>query len=160
VEIAKAEALGEAISSMNMNLVGDATMAQRMLELVSTIQTARQVYDTLPSTAKGIIEGLAQRAAPASERAGGKLTLLQATGQLLQHVQSEFPGLIEQNPSLGDLAAMVLEQEGAFAQQHSALLTALKQDPNLKELPLDTAIALAKNWLTDYEEDESKSIWL
>ena len=160
VETAKAEALGQAISGMNMNLIGDATMAQRMLELVSTIQTARQVYDTLPTAAKEIVEGLAERITPSEEGTSSKITLLQATGQLLQHIQSDFPDLIEQNPNLGDLAAMFLEQDDPFAHQHRDLLNALMKDPNLHDLPLETAIALARNWLGDYEDDESKSIWL
>ncbi len=160
IEIAKAEALGEAIGGMNMNVIGDASLARRMLELLTTVQTAKQAYEALPPAAKGIVEGLADRITPPGEDANGKITILQATGQLVQHIQSNFPDVIEQNPNLGDLAAMIFEQDDDFALQHGDILNTLMEDPNLKDLPLQTAIALAQNWLGDYEEDDSKSIWL
>lgn len=162
VETARAEALGEAIAGMNMNLVGDASMAQRMLELISTVQTASHVYDALPDRAKDVIEGIAERVAPTKEKGhNSKLTIMQATAELIQHIQTDFPDLIEQNPTLGDMAAMFLDMGDDLAINHEGLLKSLMSDVNLKDLPLQTAIALAHNWLGDLEDDEdSRAMWL
>src|SRR5579871_1942091 len=61
IEIARAEALAEAISSMKMNLYGDAAMARQLLQLVVTAQSAQQVYDALPDGAQSTLRGVASR---------------------------------------------------------------------------------------------------
>ena len=166
IETARAEALGEAISGMNMNLIGDAGMAERMLQWLSTVQTAKQAYDVLPDGAKSVIDGLAKRISPDTQGADGdnqsdKMTIMQATGELIQHIQAQMPEVIADNPTLSELAVMLLESDAAFAGAHSEILQALQRSPNLRDVPLQTAMALAQNWLGEYyEEDDSQSIWL
>src|SRR5262249_45212013 len=78
VEIARAEALGEAISGMKMNLFGDTTMAQQLLQLVTTAQSAQHIYEALPPVAQNTIRGLADRLGRSTgkaSRSNGKANL-------------------------------------------------------------------------------------
>ena len=61
IEIARAQALGEAIASMNMNVIGDATTAHWLLQLVATAQSIQPIYDALPLSARDTLTSLAGR---------------------------------------------------------------------------------------------------
>lgn len=145
IEIAKAEALGEAISGMKMNLFGDAAMAQRLLQLVTVAQSTGHVYDALPPAARATLDGLAERIGkPAPTENAHSITGTLDT--LLALVREHYPDILDQNPPLGELADQLLNAND-IPDDLTETLNRLMKNPSLRDLPLDTALALAKDWL-------------
>jgi uncharacterized membrane protein YqiK len=68
IEIARAQALGEAIGGMNMNVIGDATTAHWLLQLVATAQSIQPIYDALPPAARDTLNSLAGRLGSSADR--------------------------------------------------------------------------------------------
>jgi uncharacterized membrane protein YqiK len=136
VEIARAQALGEAISGMDMTLFGDATSAQRLLQLVSAAQAGHHVYDALPGTAQAALDNLAARL---GTRTPGPVE------SLLGMIRTHYPNALADNPTLGELADTILA-EGSSGPAYDRL-RAIADVPALRDLPLSAALALAQAWL-------------
>lgn len=162
IEIARAQALGEAISGMNMNLIGDASMAQRILQLVTTAQSIKSAYNVLPPVAQDMLDGLANRINPSDKSDHGEHneSILQAIASLVESLKENYADVLEQNPNLGDLSVLILGKKKGLSEQQRRLLSALAEDPNLKDVPLQTAITLAQHGLSGSEEDDVLSMWL
>ena len=142
VEIARAQAIGEAISGMKMNLFGDAAMAQRLLQLVSTAQAAGPIYDALPASARSVLDGVAQRLGGSN---GDGKPQIKALDSLMQFVESHYSDALDENPRLGDLIDRILSDDAA-AHFHDGIRSTLDRR-ELRDLPLQSALALAKDWL-------------
>ncbi len=139
IEIAKAQALGEAISSMKMNLFGDAAMAHRLLQLVTAAQSSQAVYEALPSAAKNTLEGLAARFSGAN----GNHNIPALLDDLLRVLRTHYPDVFDDNPTLGELANRIFNGPDGDTYRH---LSPLFDHPRLRDLPLQTALALAQEW--------------
>ncbi len=147
IEIARAQALGEAISGMKMNLYGDATTARHLLQLVATAQSAQHVYDALPDVVRDALEGLAKRLGSARNAAEGSGSggILEFLDLLVHEVQAHFPDALDQNPTLGELVDRLGAEDGA--REVYQTLHRLVDHPGVRELPLQTALSLAQAWL-------------
>lgn len=150
VEIARAEALGEAISGMKMNLFGDTAMAHQLLQLVTTAQSAQNIYEALPPVAQNTLRGLADRLgrSPAkSVGSNGKTNISEMLNALMQTAQAQYPDLLAKNPTLGSLADEILDK-GDQSDETVSILRRLAASPTARDLPLGTALSLAREWLT------------
>jgi len=138
IEIARAQALGEALSNMDTHIFGDGATAQRLLQLISWSQGANQVYDALPDPAKNALTTLL----------GGKLngnganTTIDA---LLSAALALQPDLLTQNPPLGDVIDLLSAQD-AIPAALKPLAERIGADSALSGLPVSAAVALAKTW--------------
>lgn len=138
IEIARAQALGEALANMDAHIFGDGATAQRLLQLISWSQGANQVYDALPDPAKNALTTLL----------GGKLnghganTTIDA---LLSAALALQPDLLTQNPPLGDVIDLLSAQD-AIPAALKPLAERIGADSALSGLPVSAAVALAKTW--------------
>jgi uncharacterized membrane protein YqiK len=144
IEIAKAEALGEAISGMKMNLFGDAATAQRLLQLVAGAQATGHVYEALPAGARAILQDLGDRLG--ISRSAGTNGVGDNLSKLVEIVQMHYPSALDDNPTLGELADK-LRHENGVPQEIAAMLSRVADNPHLSELRLAAALQLAKDWL-------------
>lgn len=147
IEIARAEALGKAISGMNMNLFGDSNTAQQILSLIATAQGAQHVYDNLPPIAQNTLAGIASRLSgqPISPHGNGEVAPL--VDQLLGVIQQHYPEALKTNPTLGEVLDVVLYAEDENEDDIFVSLRRVADNPDLRDLPLQTALTLAKDWL-------------
>ena len=149
IEIAKAEALGGAISSMKMNVFGDAAMANRLLQMIAAAQSTQHIYEALPPAAQGILGNLAARLD--STRNGSNSEIHNGIPEALDHlmaaVNTHFPEAMEENPTLGELSQRIIEATGEKSDSVGVALQGLIDNPNLKNVPLQTALNLAQDWL-------------
>ncbi len=149
IEIARAEALGEAISGMKMNLFGDAVMARQLLQLVAGAQSVQHVYDALPPVARDTLDGLAARLGSRASDANGHTrqpNISKLLDALVTIVKERFPDALEQNPTLGHLADRILDAEDN-PEEIRTMLHRLGDSPYLRDMPLQTALALVRDWL-------------
>jgi uncharacterized membrane protein YqiK len=146
IEIARAEALGEAISSMKMNLYGDAGTAYRLLQLVTAAQASQHVYDALPSGARNALGDLAERFVGRNAD-GGKTSIVESLDALMQAVEEYYPDAIDLNMTLGQVIDAVLEKKVIAEGDTESRLRPVIDDPALRGLPLKTVLALARDWL-------------
>jgi uncharacterized membrane protein YqiK len=135
IEIARAQAIGEAISGMNMNLYGDSQTAHRLLQLVSAAESAGQVYEALPSGAQDALRSVARRlgAAPADR--------LGVFGPALRFVEEHYPDIIAENLTLRQAADRILDDDRIGSQMRAELEAALR-NPALAALSIQSARAL------------------
>jgi len=141
IEIARAEALGQAISGMKMNLFGDAAMASRLLQLVTTAQSSEHIYNALPDAARSTIEGLAERFVP-NCRNGSTQSLVESFDALVTKVNTHYPSALADNVTLGELGDL-LNRDGSDLYDGLRLLL---ENAALREMPIKSAFALAQAW--------------
>jgi len=146
IEISRAEALGNAISGMKMNLYGDAGMAHRLLQLVTAAQGTEHVYDALPSSTRRAFGDLAERFIRRNAD-GGKTGITESLNALMQVVEEEYPDAIDKNMTLGQVADVILEKKKGPEGEIEGRLHPMIDNPTLRELPLKTVLALAQDWL-------------
>jgi uncharacterized membrane protein YqiK len=139
IEMARAEALAQAISGMKMNVFGDTALASRLLQLVTTGQAAQYLYDSLPPNTQSVIKGVANRITNMPTNGNGTLeTLNWLLGEIEKH-----PDLLSENPSLGDLANRLLrETDGASPVRIT--LQRVADDAHLRAMPVQSAVAFAR----------------
>jgi hypothetical protein len=135
IEIAKAEALGKAINGMKMNLYGDSAMANRLLGLITTAQSAQHVFDALPNGAQKTIRNLAGKIAGDGNGTDGSLV------ELLDVIQRKHADVLDGNPTLGEVARALLDDSDIPAAQRD-LLRHVAENAQLRDLPFNTARAL------------------
>lgn len=143
IEIARAQALGRAIEGMNMNVIGDASTAHRMLQLVGAAQSVQPIYDALPPTAQAALSSLAERLGvrPAQH---ADLASLSA---LLLAFQRDHPDAFTGNLTLGQAAERLLEDTVNTQGATYDKLRQVAADPRLRDLPFRAIVALAQDWL-------------
>jgi uncharacterized membrane protein YqiK len=146
IEIARAQALGEAISSMKMNLYGDAGTAYRLLQLVTAAQATHHVYDALPSGARDALGDLAGRLV-GRDADGSKANIAESLNALMQGVEKDFPDAFDENTTLGQVLDAILEKKTDAEGDIESKLRPVIDNPALRELPLKTVLALARDWL-------------
>jgi uncharacterized membrane protein YqiK len=149
IEIARAEALGEAISGMKMNLFGDAAMARQLLQLVASAQSVQHIYDALPPVARNTLDGLAARLGTrttAGDGHAGQPGISKLLDALADVVRERFPDALDDNPTLGHLADLILDS-GDSSEDMRTMMHRLHDSPYLRDMPLQTALALARDWL-------------
>jgi uncharacterized membrane protein YqiK len=136
VEIARAQALGEALAGMDAHIVGDGATAQRLLQLISWGQGAGQVYEALPDALKSALNGLMGR------NGGGNQANAWIDGLLAAAVALQ-PDLGERNPPVGDVIDL-LAQHDALPDAIRPLAERIRADETLRALPLSSALALLR----------------
>jgi hypothetical protein len=149
IELARAEALGEAISGMKMNLFGDAAMAGQLLQLVSSAQSVQHIYDALPPIARSTLDGLAARLGSRTSNGDGHTAqpgIAKLLDSLAGIIQERFPNALEDNPTLGRLADLILDS-GDNSEDTREMMRRLRDSTYLRDMPLQTAFALARDWL-------------
>ncbi|HVO71946.1 MAG TPA: SPFH domain-containing protein [Aggregatilineaceae bacterium] len=146
IEIARAKALGEAISSMKMNLYGDAGTAYRLLQLVTAAQATHHVYDALPSGTRDALGALAERLVR-RDADGSKASITESLSALMQRVERDFSDAIDENTTLGQVVDAILEKSADAEGDIESKLRPVIDNPALRELPLKTVLALARDWL-------------
>ncbi len=152
VETARAEALGEAISGMKMNLFGDAAMASRLLQLVTTAQGAQAVFEALPPGAQDMVRSVTDRlrGAPGHENGTnvgdtmGGGSALGAFNALLALANDQKLDLSQM--TLGELASELLENPNVPSAVHG-MLQRLQDHSALRALPAQAVVELFKEWL-------------
>jgi len=140
IEIARAQAMGEALANMDAHIFGDGATAQRLLQLISWSQGASQVFDALPDTAKNALNTLiGGRGNGNVANSGLSLEALMGAALAVQ------PDLLEKDLPLGEVIDLLA--------QHDALPAALKSvaerisaDDSLRALPISAAATLVKAW--------------
>jgi uncharacterized membrane protein YqiK len=132
IETARAQALGEAISGMNMNLFGDSNTAHRLLQLISMAKASGNVYDALPAGAQDLLGGIAHRVGAASD---------DAIPALLSLIENHYPELITENSTLRQAAEEISGDERLSSRARAVVATML-ENPALAELPIQSIRAL------------------
>ncbi len=145
IEIARAQALGQAIEGMNMNVIGDASTAHRLLQLISTAQSIQPVYDALPAAARKTIDHVAGQLV-GRPPSGGRADL-SALHALLLSLERENPGAFDDDLTLGQAVEILSEHKGNVEEAIFEKLLQFSADPKLKELPFKTVLALVQEWL-------------
>jgi uncharacterized membrane protein YqiK len=140
IEIARAQALGQAIEGMNMNVIGDASTAHRLLQLIGTAQSIQPVYDALPAAARDTLNHWAGRLA--GRPASGVQADLSALYALILSLEQEQPGLFDGDLTFGQAAAILLERQGTSEGVIADQLRQFSGDPDLKDLPFKSVLAL------------------
>ena len=139
IEIARAQALGEAIGGMNMTLFGDSNTAHRLLQLVSATEGFKHVHDVLPSGAQSLLGGLAERFGMSSQ--DGEANSLAVLASLLRLIRQEYPDAIENNLTLGQVAEMLFEAQLLDDDAQAKIQSAL-ENPALRDVSLQAIQAL------------------
>ncbi len=143
MEVARAEALGEAIKGMKMNLYGDTNTAHRVLQLVTAAQATQGVYDALPTGARRVVDQFADALG------GGKSDQGRGSIQaLLRLVAQDYADAVKQNVGLGELAETLLERESGLDAAQRETLQRIVDNPVLGALPLRTVLDLADDFLS------------
>lgn len=135
IEVAKAEALGKAINGMKMNLYGDSAMANRLLGLITTAQSAQHVFDALPNGAQKTIRSLAGKIAGDGNGSDGSLI------ELLDVIQRKHADALEGNATLGEVSRALLDDSDIPAAQRD-LLRSVADNDQLRDLPFGATRAL------------------
>jgi hypothetical protein len=129
---------------MKMNLFGDAAMAHRLLQLVTAAQSSQAVYEALPSAARNTLEGLAARFTGGNGANGnGNPNIPALLDDLLRLLRTHYPDVLDENPTLGELANRIFNAPDGDTYRH---LSPLFDHPRLRDLPLQTTLALAQEW--------------
>lgn len=144
IEIARAQALGEAFASMNMNIYGDSATAQRLIQMIGLAQGAGEFYEALPDGAKSVIHGLIGRGA--NGRGDGKNALRTLLDQLVAAAQQIDPQIEAKNPTVGAVIELLLAGD-RLPDGLRAVIQQLEAQPALHDVPLNSALALAREWL-------------
>ncbi len=139
IEIARAQALGEALANMDTHIFGDGATAQRLLQLISWSQGASQVYDALPDPAKNALTSLIGGRLNGNSGSNASLEALMSAALALQ------PDLLTQNPPLGDVIDLLSAQD-AIPAALKPLAERIGADATLSGLPVSAAVALARAW--------------
>jgi uncharacterized membrane protein YqiK len=145
IEIARAQALGQAIEGMNMNVIGDASTAHRLLQLIATAQSIQPIYDALPPAARETLNTLAGRLG--SRRVSGEQVDPASLYALLLSLEREHPGAFDDDLTFGQAVEILLEHQGNIEGAIYDKLLQFAADPKLKELPFKTVLAVVQEWL-------------
>jgi hypothetical protein len=140
IEIARAQALGQAIEGMNMSVIGDASTAHRLLQLIATAQSVQPIYDALPAAARETLGHLAGRLA--GRQASTGRADLSGLYTLILSLEQEQPGLLDDDLTFGQAAAILLEHKGNTQGGIYDNLRDFGVDPDLKDLPFKSVLAL------------------
>jgi uncharacterized membrane protein YqiK len=140
IEIARAQALGQAIEGMNMSVIGDASTAHRLLQLIATAQSMQPVYDALPAAARETLGHLAGRLA--GRQASTGRADLSGLYTLILSLEQEQPGLLDDDLTFGQAVAILLEHKGNTEGVIYDNLRDFGADPDLRDLPFKSVLAL------------------
>lgn len=144
IEIARAEALGEALGGMNMNIYGDSSTAQRLLQMITLAQGTGQFYEALPDGAKSALHTLLGRVP--NGHAGAKQAVNTLLDQLLTAAQAVDPDVQAKNPPIGDVVDMLLDSDH-LSPGVRGMAEQVRANPALRDVPFNSAVALAREWL-------------